>query len=89
MLPAGQVMDVRFEDFMQDMKGTVKRILDKADHEYTDATDKAIDAFLENNPPGKHGRIDYEQAMIDLGIDLRERGEALVAYAKNFGVEKK
>ena len=89
MLPAGQVMDVRFEDFMQDMKGTVKRILDKADHEYTDATDKAIDAFLGNNPPGKHGRIDYEQAMIDLGIDLRERGEALVAYAKKFDVEKK
>ena len=89
LLPTAQVVDVRFNDFMQDMKGTVKRIFDKAGHGYTDETDTAIDNFLANNPPGKHGRIDYETAMKDLGIYLRERGEALLAYAEKFGVEKK
>ena len=89
LLPTGQVVDIRFDDFMQDMKGTVKQIFDKAGHEFTDALNKAIDAFLTNNPPGKQGRIDYEGAMSDLGIDLQERGEALAAYAKKFGVEKK
>ena len=89
LLPAAKVVDVQFDDFISDMKGTVKRIFDKAGHEYTDATDKALDAFLATNPPGKHGQIDYQRAMDDLGIDLQERKEALVVYAKKFGVEQK
>ena len=84
LLPEAKVVDVRFYDFMNDMRGTVKRIFNRAGHDYTDATDRAIDAFLANNPPGKHGRIDYQGAMDDLGIE--ERGDALFAYSKMFSV---
>ena len=86
LLPKAQVVDVRFDDFMKDMKGTVKRIFDQAGHEFTDATHRAIDAFLANNPPGKHGRIDYQGAMDDLGIVLEERADALALYSKKFSV---
>ena len=86
LLLKANIVDVRFDDFMKDMKGTVERIFHRAGHEFTDATDKAIDTFLANNPPGKRGRIDYQGAMADLGIVLEERGDALAAYSEKFGV---
>lgn len=86
LLLKANIVDVRFDDFMKDMKGTVERIFDRAGHDYTEATDRTIDVFLAKNPPGKHGRIDYQGAMDDLGIVPEERGDALAAYSEKFGV---
>ena len=84
LLPPDQVIDVHFNDFMADMKGTVKRVLEHAGHPWTPATGQAIDRFLTDNPKGKHGLVDYR--LEDLGIDLEERREALAFYTERFGV---
>lgn len=84
LLPESQVVDVHFNDFMADMKGTVKRVFDCAGHPYTEATDRAVDRFLAANPKGKHGVVDYR--LEDLGIDPEERRQALAFYRERFGV---
>ena len=84
LLPPSQVIDVHFNDFIGDMKGTVKRVFECAGHPYTEATDHAIDRFLEQNPKGKHGLVDYR--LEDLGIEPEERRQALAFYRERFGV---
>mmetsp|Transcript_14498 Transcript_14498/g.29301 ORF Transcript_14498/g.29301 Transcript_14498/m.29301 type:complete len:429 (-) Transcript_14498:506-1792(-) len=86
--PKGQVIDVHFHQFMSDMKGTVQQILEHAGHKYTVETEERIDAFLADNPPGKHGKIDYRAAMSSLGIDGEERRRTLSFYTKHFGIEE-
>lgn len=84
ILPASQVMDVHFHEFMADMTGTVKRILEFAGHPFTEETARAIDAFLADNPRGKHGLVDYR--LEDLGLDFEERQQALAFYRERFDV---
>jgi hypothetical protein len=84
LLPASQVVDVHFNDFMADMKGTVRRVLEQAGQPYTEATARAIEGFLLDNPRGKHGLVDYR--LEDLGIDPNERRRALSFYCERFGV---
>jgi hypothetical protein len=84
LLPPSQVVDVHFNDFIGDMKGTVKRVFECAGHPYTEATDRAIDRFLEANPKGKHGIVNYR--LEDLGIEPEERRQALSFYRERFGV---
>ena len=55
LLPESRVMDVHFHDFMGNMQGTVKRILEFAGHPFSEETARAVDAFLVDNPKGKHG----------------------------------
>ncbi len=83
-LPNEQVIDVHFDDFMADMKGTVRQILERAGSRYTDETDRRVDRFIADNPKGKHGVVDYR--LEDLGIDPQERREALAFYSKRFDV---
>jgi len=84
LLPESRVMDVRFHEFMADMPGTVKRIFEFADQPFTEETAQAIDAFLRDNPKGKHGLVDYR--LEDLGIDPEERRAALAFYRERYNV---
>ena len=84
LLPEGRVMDVHFQDFMADMPGTVRRIFEFAGHPFTEETARAIDAFLIDNPKGKHGLVDYR--LEDLGIDPDERRAALAFYQERFNI---
>jgi hypothetical protein len=84
LLPEDRVVDVHFDEFMADMKGTVKRVLHHAGQPWTEATDRAIDRFLAENPRGKHGLVDYR--LEDLDIDPEERRRALAFYCERFGV---
>ena len=83
-LPEDRVIDVQFADFMADMKGTVRRVLEFAGQPMTESMNFAIDRFLIENPRGKHGLVDYR--LEDLGIDPEERRRALAFYADYFGV---
>jgi len=83
-LPPEQVIDVHFEDFMADMKGTVRSILEHAGLPLTEDTDRAIDQFLADDPKGKHGLVDYR--LEDLGISPEERRRSLAFYSERFGV---
>ena len=64
-----------FHEFMADDIAMVERIYDLADHPMTPAARAQLDAYLEQNRRGKHGRLVYD-LRADFGIDpdaLRKR----------------
>jgi hypothetical protein len=84
-LPPAQVIDVHFKQFMKDDVATAERVLEFAAHPMTDAARAAVRAFMDANPRGKHGTIEYRLA--DVGLDEAERRAALRFYSDHFGVE--
>jgi hypothetical protein len=85
-LPPAQVLDVHFVQFMKDDVATAERVLEFAGHPVTDASRAAIRAFMDANPRGKHGTIEYR--LEDVGLDPAERRAALRFYSDHFGVEE-
>lgn len=84
LLPPSRVMDLHFDEFMKDMEGSVERIFAFCDQPFDDDTTRRIRDFLDDNPKGKHGSVDYR--LDDLGLDPAERREALRFYVERFGV---
>jgi hypothetical protein len=84
LLPPSRVMDLRFDEFMKDMEGSVERIFAFCDQPFGEDTARRVRAFLDDNPKGKHGSVDYR--LDDLGLDPAERREALRFYVERFGV---
>jgi hypothetical protein len=75
LLPAGQSIDVLFHEFMTDDVGMVERIYDVAGLPMTNEAHASLDAYMAENPRGKHGRILYDLEG-DFGVDpgaLRKR----------------
>jgi Sulfotransferase family len=85
-LPPDQVIDVHFKQFMKDDVATAERVLAFAGHPMSDEARARIRAFMDANPRGKHGTIDYRLA--DVGLDAAERRAALRFYSDHFGVEE-
>jgi hypothetical protein len=83
-LPPAQVIDVHFKQFMKDDVATAERVLEFAGQPVTDAARAAIRAFMDANPRGKHGTIDYR--LEDVGLDGAERRAALRFYRDHFDV---
>jgi hypothetical protein len=81
-VPEGQLLDVRFHEFMRDDVATVKRVFEFAEQPWTKATEAAVRAYIDANPRGKHGTIAYH--LEDLGLDAAERREALRFYSERF-----
>jgi hypothetical protein len=84
LLPPAQVFDLRFHEFMQDDVASVRRVFAFADEPWTDAAAEAIRRYMDANPRGRHGSIDYR--LEDLGIDAGERRRALRFYQERFEV---
>jgi hypothetical protein len=85
-LPPAQVIDVHFRQFMKDDVATAERVLAFAGQPAGDAARAAIRKFMDANPRGKHGTIDYR--LEDVGLDYAERRAALRFYRDHFGVEE-
>jgi hypothetical protein len=85
-LPLAQVIDVHFRQFMKDDVATAERVLDFAGHPVSDDARAAIRAFMDANPRGRHGTIDYR--LEDVGLDAAERRAALRFYRDYFDVEE-
>ena len=85
-LPPAQVIDVHFRQFMKDDVATAERVLAFAGHPVSDEARAAIRAFMDANPRGKHGTIEYR--LEDVGLDYAERRAALRFYRDHFGVEE-
>lgn len=86
LLPKERSMDVLFHDFMSDEMGTVEKIYDLAGLPLTEASLRAMREFKTQHPRGKHGRIAYNLA--DLNIGLAELRARLEFYEERFGVER-
>ena len=84
LLPGAQVFDLRFHEFMKDDVASVRRVFDFADEPWTDDAAEAIRRYMDANPRGRHGSIDYR--LEDVGVDAGERRRALRFYQDRFGV---
>jgi hypothetical protein len=85
-LPAGQSIDVPFDEFMADDVAMVDRIYELAGQPMTGAARAAMQAFMDEHPRGKFGGIRYDLA--DFGLDPAERRRALGFYTDRFGVKQ-
>jgi len=86
VLPAGQSIDVRFDEFMADDIAMVERIYGLAGQPMTAGARGAMQAFMDEHPRGKFGGIKYDPA--DFGLDRAERRRALRFYTDRFGVTR-
>lgn len=83
-IPAAQSADVRFDDFMADVPGTVRDLYRRADQPFGAGTEAAMAAFQTAHPRWKHGTVRYDLA--DFGLDAAEIQRGLSAYRRRFGV---
>ena len=84
-LPATQVVDVQFAEFLADPFATIGVIYDALGLEFTDVAESRMRAFLATHP-GDGGGGGSRYTFADTGLDadeLRERGRA---YQEYFGV---
>jgi hypothetical protein len=81
-LPAGQSIDVRFDEFMADDIAMVRRIYDLADQAFTEEVEAVMAAYMAEHPQGRHGRIDYRAE--DVGLDRSELERRFRFYADRF-----
>jgi hypothetical protein len=86
VLPAGQSIDVPFDEFMADDVAMVGRIYELAGQPMTDGARAAMQTFMDEHPRGKFGGIRYDLA--DFGLDPTERRQALRFYTDRFGVQQ-
>lgn len=84
-LPAGRVVDVRYEDTVADPVGTTRRIYEHFDLELTPAVEQGVRDYLAANPRDKHGSHRY--TLEEFGLDRDEVDATFAAYRERFGVE--
>ncbi|MCV7366134.1 sulfotransferase [Mycolicibacterium duvalii] len=82
VLPAGQSVDVRFDDFMADEQATLAHIYEVAGQPFGAHTRDAMARFRRDHPRGRHGGVEYR--MSDIGLDPDEVAERLSAYRARF-----
>jgi hypothetical protein len=83
-LPRSQVVDLYFKDFLDDEVGTVRRAYEHFGLELPDAAAAAMQSFLDDNPPDKHGRHLYR--FEDIGMDEREVRALFHDYQSYFDI---
>lgn len=84
LVPAAQAFDVRFHEFMADDAAMVERVYAFAGQPMTDRARAAARAFMDANPRGKLGRVEYR--LEDFGLEPAERRRALRFYQERFDV---
>ncbi len=82
-----RIFDVKFDEFMKDTTGMVKRIYEYFDIEYTPEAAKAVQAFMDNNPRDKFGTHSY--TLEQFGLDPQDIKNRYQFYADRFGLESK
>ena len=84
LLPAGQTIDVRFDEFMADDLAMVGRVYELADQPLDARARSAMAAFMAAHPRGRFGTVEYDLAQF--GLDAAERRAALGFYTERFGL---
>jgi hypothetical protein len=81
-VPADQVVDVQFAEFLADPFATIGAVYDALGLEFTPGAETAMRAFLDTHP-GDGGGGGSRYTFADTGLDageLRERGRAYQEY---------
>jgi hypothetical protein len=84
-VPASQSQDVLFHEFMAGDVAMVARVYEVADLPMTPAARARLDAFMAENPRGKHGRVVYDLRG-DFGVDPDEVRRRFAFYFERFPV---
>jgi len=84
-VPAGQSLDVLFDDYMADQQTVIERIYAMAGLPLTADAKTRIQAYLNANPRGKHGRVVYDLKG-DFGVDIAALRERFGFYYERFSV---
>ena len=84
-IPAAQSIDVPFHEFMADDVAMVGRIYEKAGLPMTRESRASLDAFMAENPRGKHGQVLYDLKG-DFGIDPADVRRRFDFYFERFPV---
>ena len=85
-IPAAQIVDVPFHDFMADDLGTVDGIYAAAGLPMTSEARAALGAFADDNRRGKHGRVVYDLRR-DFGLDPAVVRRRFDFYFERFAVQ--
>lgn len=85
LVPAEQSLDVRFTTFMEDDLAVVEQFYARADVELTGRARRELQAYLDANPRGKHGRVVYDLAG-DFGLDPAALHERYAFYTDRFAI---
>ena len=73
-LPERQVVDLYFQDFMNDQVGTVRRAYEHFGLDLSDQAASAMQSFLDDHPADKHGQHFYSLADTEMDEqEIRER----------------
>jgi hypothetical protein len=83
-LPSGQSVDVHFDRFMADEPGTIEAIYALADQPFDQRARRALAAYGESHPRGRHGGLIYDLAEFDL--DAAELRHRFADYTSRFEV---
>jgi hypothetical protein len=83
-LAPDRVVDVQYDDTVNDPVGTVRRVYEHFGLERTPAVDDGVRAYLAENPRDKHGAHRY--TLEEFGLDRDEVETAFAAYRDRFGV---
>ena len=86
VLPAGQTIDVHFDEFMADDLAMVARVYELAGQPLDDTARSAMRAFMADHPRGKFGAIEYDLAQ--LGLDRAALRRQMDFYTERFGVTR-
>ena len=87
IIPDEQSIDVLFHEFMADDLKMVERIYEKAGDRMEETTRAELQAFLDDHPRGKYGRVVYDLRS-DFGTDPDALRERFGFYFDAFAVER-
>lgn len=77
-------MDIRFDEFMADDIGTLRRIYELAGQPFDASAEAATSAYLASHQRDRFGKVIYD--VDQLGIDVPLRRASMRAYSERFGI---
>ncbi len=83
-LPASQILDVPFREFMADEIAMVRQIYTHFGMDYTAEAERRMRAFLAQNAADKHGRHSYDLSLG--GLDEATERKRFAAYQERFAI---
>jgi hypothetical protein len=81
------IYDMQYADVVRDPIGEVKKVYAHFDEPVTTAAEAAMNAFIQNNPQGKHGSHQY--ALEDYGLTKEQIRAHYKDYTDRFSIPVK
>ena len=83
-LPDDRIIDVQFDDLVEDPWRTLRAVYQRIGAELPDAAEQRMRGYLAARPRARHGAHEYTFA--DTGLDLAETRARFAAYQSRYGV---